>query len=372
MELLKNILKHCRIYMIGSSRYFFVIMPFVEIEKNLEHWKKEILETKSFQELERVKAGLLGKSGIITSAFKSLKEFSNEEKKTHGVTLNNIKTNLENVFAEQVQNLEKIKIEEKLKSETLDITQPVVYEQGGMHLISSAIRDIQEYYHARGFEVIDGPEVETEFHNFDALNIPAHHPARQSQDTFYIKDQEGMLLRTQTSCVQIRVMMERGIPVRMISMGKTYRNDQLDATHSPMFHQMEGLVVDTKPFSIGHLKSELKKFLSFFFKTDEIDIRFRPSFFPFTEPGMEFDCRYVRESGKIKLTKTGDRWLELGGAGMVHPNVFRNCGITEKAYGFAWGLGIDRIVMLKNGISDIRNLFDTDQRWLKYYGKRFA
>ncbi len=344
-------------------------MPLKEIEANLEHWEKTILGASTFQELERLKADIIGRSGVVTSAFKLLKDVSVDKKKELGEKLNKVKSAIEDTIAQQHQKLANYAVSERLKNETLDITLPVENDHfGGLHIITQALRKIRDYYSARGFLVLDGPEIETEFYNFDALNIPKHHPARQSQDTFYLKGHDGMLLRTQTSCVQIRAMQKYGVPLRMVSIGKTYRNDQLDATHSPMFHQIEGLVVDKNPINIGHLKSELRKFLEFFFETDSATVRFRPSFFPFTEPGMEFDCRYTKKDGRLIISSDGDKWIELGGAGMVHPNVFKNCGVGEGAYGFAFGLGLDRIIMLKYGITDIRNLFDTDQRWLRYYG----
>lgn len=345
------------------------VMPLKEIEANLEHWEKTILGASTVQELERLKADIIGKSGVVTSAFKLLKDVPSDEKRAFGERLNVAKSRIENAITQQRRKLEDYSILEKLKNETVDVTLPVENDRfGGLHIITQSLRRIRDYYSARGFLVLDGPEVETEFYNFDALNIPKHHPARQSHDTFYLKRCGDTLLRTQTSCVQIRAMQKYGVPLRMISIGKTYRNDQLDATHSPMFHQIEGLVVDTKPISVGHLKSELKKFLEFFFETGSASLRFRPSFFPFTEPSMEFDCRYTKKDGRLIITGQGDKWIELGGAGMVHPNVFKNSGIKERCYGFAYGLGLERIIMLKHGITDIRNLFDTDQRWLRYYG----
>jgi phenylalanyl-tRNA synthetase alpha chain len=344
-------------------------VPLIELEKNLEYWIKSILEATSHQDLEKIKSDLIGKSGIVTSAFGILASASPEQKKLYGATLNKIRTAVEGAVSQQGKKLNDYMIAEKLKNESVDVGLPVEnYKFGGLHLITQATRFIRSYYQSRGFLVLDGPEVETEFFNFDALNTPKHHPARQSHDTFYVKGSENTLLRTQTSSVQIRTMTSKGIPIRMISIGKTYRNDQLDATHSPMFHQMECLVADREPISIGYLKSELKKFVSFFFETEDVALRFRPSFFPFTEPSMEVDCRCTKSNGKLVITSEGDRWLEICGSGMVHPNVFKNCGINEQVYGFAFAFGIDRLVMLKNGISDIRNLFDTDQRWLKHYG----
>ncbi|MDR0942550.1 MAG: phenylalanine--tRNA ligase subunit alpha [Holosporales bacterium] len=344
-------------------------IEFSKLESELSSWLDKISEAPSFAELDKIKTSLVGKSGAVTAAFKTLKDLPTEEKKNQGEKLNKIKDRIENAISSQTKKLEKHLISEKLKNETVDITLPVENERfGGLHLITQAVRTIRDYYLSRGFRVLDGPEIETDFFNFTALNTPEHHPARQSSDTFYIDGLNETLLRTQTSCVQIRAMINEGIPIRMVSIGKTYRNDKLDATHSPMFHQIEGLVVDKKPISIGHLKSELMKFISFFFEIKDVAIRFRPSFFPFTEPGMEFDCRYTKKDGKIIVTPNGDKWLEMGGAGMVHPNVFRNCGITEQAYGFAYGIGVDRLIMIKHGIQDIRNLFDTDSRWLRYYG----
>ncbi|MDR1391415.1 MAG: phenylalanine--tRNA ligase subunit alpha [Holosporales bacterium] len=344
-------------------------MPLVEIEKGLQHWMKSILSATSSQELVNLKIGLIGKSGVITTAFKMLKTVSADEKKNLGEKLNKIKNKVEEAIAEQLGKLNNCCTLEKLENETLDITLPIGMNTfGGAHIISQSIKKIRNHYLSRGFLVLDGPEIETDFFNFDALNMPSHHPARQSHDTFYLKGFKETLLRTHTSCSQIRTMKEKGIPIRMISIGKTYRNDQLDATHSPMFHQVECLVADRAPITIGHLKNELRKFISFFFGVESIAIRFRPSFFPFVEPGVEVDCRYTKKDGKLIVTEKGDKWIELGGAGMVHPNVFKYSGITGQAYGFAFGLGIDRFVMLKNGITDIRNLFDTDQRWLRHYG----
>lgn len=346
-------------------------MPLNEIENNLEHWLSTIYSTVSMDSLEKLRLDLLGKSGILTSAFKFMSELESSEKRAYGEKLNKAKEALEVAIREQKKKISDYEIAQQLKEETLDITLPVLNSKiGGIHIISKSIKKIREYYQSRGFLVLDGPEIDDEFHNFDALNIPKHHPARQSHDTFYLEDFEEMLLRTHTSTVQIRTMIGRGVPIRMISIGKTYRSDNLDATHSPMFHQIEGLVVDEKPISVGHLKRELQKFLAFFFEIEHMDnvaIRLRPSYFPFTEPGVEVDCKYAKKDGKLLITKNGDKWLELGGAGMVHPNLYKSCGLKDKLYGFAFGFGLERLVMLKNGIQDIRNLYDTDVRWLKHY-----
>jgi phenylalanyl-tRNA synthetase alpha chain len=339
-----------------------------EFENSLDSWIKAIYDTISIADLEKLKAGLLGKSGIITSEFRTLSELSTNEKKIVGERLNKAKGAIEEAISAQSKKIKRSMIENKLMDEILDITLPSTNNFfGSIHILTQAMRRIRNHYHARGFLVLDGPEIETDFFNFDALNIPKHHPARQSHDTFYIDGFDDILLRTHTSCVQIRTMQQTGIPVRMISIGKTYRNDKLDSTHSPMFHQIEGLVVDRDGVTIGHLKGELKKFISSFFETDDVSIRLRPSYFPFTEPGVEIDCRYKKEDNKLKITKDGTNWLELGGAGMVHPAVFKHCGIDGPVCGFAFGFGLERLVALRTGISDIRHIYDTDVRGLRYF-----
>lgn len=347
------------------------IMPLNEIENNLEHWIETIQTAISISDLEKLRLSLLGKHGILTSAFKSMHSLTSDEKKLYGEKLNIIKDKLEITIRKQKKTISERDITQKLTKEILDVTLPVLdAEIGGTHIISKSIQKIRQYYQARGFLVLDGPEIDNEFHNFDALNIPKHHPARQSHDTFYIDGFDEILLRTHTSTVQIRTMMEIGAPIRMISIGKTYRSDNLDATHSPMFHQIEGLVVDKNPVSVGHLKKELQKLLAFFFEVKNIDdvaVRLRPSYFPFTEPGVEVDCKYARRDNRLIITKDGNEWLELGGAGMVHPNLYKYCKLEGKLYGFAFGFGLERLIMLKNGIQDIRNLYDTDIRRIKHY-----
>ena len=339
----------------------------MEIETATLDFIKTIQSLNTIAEIDTEKSKFLGKNGILTKEFKKLSVLNTEEKVMFGKKLNTIKNQVEEVINNQIKLVKKLELDKKLKEENVDITLPINKEFGSLHILSNEIRRIKNEYKAKGFLILDGPEVETEFFNFDALNIPKYHPARQSQDTFYIEDFDETLLRTQTSCVQIRAMQEKQLPLRMISIGKTYRNDQLDATHSPMFHQIEGLVVDNNPINIGNLKDELSKFVAFVFEVDSVLLRFRPSFFPFTEPSMEVDCCYSKENGNIKINKNGDKWLELGGAGMVHPNVFRACGITTEPYGFAFGFGLERLVMLKYGINDIRSLYDTDIRLLRHY-----
>ncbi len=341
-------------------------MPLNEIENNLEHWIDTVYGTTTIPELEKLKADLIGKTGVLTSAFKFMSTLSVEDKKKYGEKLNKVKAKLEETIRLQKNKISEFEIRAKLEAESLDITLPIPDPVlGAAHIISSNIRHIRQYYSSRGFLVLDGPEVETEFYNFDALNIPSHHPARQSHDTFYLDEFPNTLLRTHTSTVQIRTLQKHGGPIRMISIGKVYRSDDLDATHSPMFHQIECLVVDRNPISISNLKSELEKLLEFFFET-KVDIRFRPSYFPFTEPGMEVDCKYMKKDNKLVISKDGDKWLELGGAGIVHPNVYKHCGFNDQQlYGFAFGFGLERLIMLKTGIQDIRDLYSTDTRWLK-------
>ena len=341
----------------------------MEIETEALSFINEIKKLNTISDIDLGKSKFLGKTGILTKEFKKLASLNGEEKILAGKKLNSIKNQIEEAINNQVKFVRKLELEQKLQEENVDITLPVNNELGSLHILSYEIKRIKDEYKANGFLILDGPEVETEFFNFDALNIPKYHPARQSQDTFYIEGFQETLLRTQTSCVQIRAMQDKGLPLRMISIGKTYRNDKLDATHTPMFHQIEGLVVDYKPINIGNLKDALNKIVAFVFEvdSDSVMVRFRPSFFPFTEPGMEVDCCYSNENGNIKINKNGNKWLELGGAGMVHPNVFKACGINNEAYGFAFGFGLERLVMLKYGINDIRSFYDTDIRLLKHY-----
>lgn len=339
-----------------------------ELEKNLEHWLGIIRSSADAEALDRFRIDVLGKSGVFAQYFKALATLPKDEKKDVGEKLNKMKRILEDEWNGQKVKLDEYDLQERIKSETQDITLPVLNDYGSSHIISKSIRRISTFYKSRGFDVVSGPEIEDEFHNFDALNMPKHHPARQSHDTFFIKGFVSNLLRTHTSGVQVRALQESGLPVRMISIGKVYRSDAVDATHSPMFHQFECLVADKKPISIANLKSELVEFIKFFFETDKVMVRFRPSFFPFTEPSMEFDCRYEVKNGKLVISDRGSKWLELGGAGMVHPNVFRDAGITDSdVYGFAFAFGVDRITMLKHGLTDLRHLFSTDLRFLENY-----
>ena len=343
-------------------------MHIEDIEKKLNIWLLNVEQSTSLDCLDKIKSDILGKSGELTSAFKMMGTLGGNEKKIWGESINKVKVSVEHALKHKKNCLQELALQKKLASEKIDVTLPVANAQfGSLHLLTHSIRRIRAQYNARGFQVLDGQEIDSEFFNFDALNIPKHHPARQSHDTFYLKNFPEMLLRTHTSTSQIRTMQSIGLPVKMISIGKTYRNDCLDSTHSPMFHQIECLVAARQPICLGQMKSELKKFLSFFFETDDIAMRFRPSFFPFTEPGVEVDCKYKKIAGKLVMCSEGDHWMEIGGAGMVHPNVFRNCGIEGDSFGFAFGIGLERLVMLKYGIQDIRTLFETDARLLKHY-----
>lgn len=314
----------------------------------------KIKQTITLSELDLEQSKFLGKHGILTNELKKLNNLPIDERKIIGKQLNEIKNKAEAAINEQIQSIKKKELDKKLSKESLDMTLPIENKFGKFHILTREINRIKNKYQSLGYLILDGPEIETEFYNFDALNIPKYHPARQNHDTFYLKNFNSLLLRTQTSCVQIRAIQQYDLPLKMISIGKTYRNDPLDATHSPMFHQIEGLVVSYNPINLGHLKYELEQFISFVFEIDNLKIRLRPSYFPFTEPGLEVD--YLNGNAK---------WLEIGGAGMVHPNVFKACGINRQAYGFAFGMGLDRLVMLKYNIHDIRQIYDTDIRFLK-------
>lgn len=334
----------------------------------LKEWRLKIIECQNFDSLEDIRVLLLGKSGLITAELKSLGQLEPEQRRIKGAEINAVKDKLTALLSEQKQLLQANALEQRLKAEALDVTLPIRPEKKGkVHLLTQVIQDIKEFFRDRGFEVVEGPEVEDEHHNFDALNIPAHHPARQSHDTFYIKNHPSRLLRTHTSTVQIRTLAKTKPPVRIITIGRVYRSDALDATHAPMFHQLEGLVLEPGTH-MGHLKGCLIDFCRHFFGIEDVPARLRPSFFPFTEPSAELDVRCSRANGQLKIGQ-GDSWLEILGGGMVHPQVLENCGIDPtQVQGFAFGVGIERLVMLKYGISDIRYLYESDERWLNHYG----
>ncbi len=333
----------------------------------------QILPVDSLEKLEDLRLRFLGKKGLITDLMLSLKNLNLEEKKHFGALINQLKNDALNSIQTKKSQLELIDLNQKLSGEKLDLSNPTRQEnQGFIHPISQTINEIKSIFGKMGFEMIEGPEIEDDFHNFTALNIPENHPARQMQDTFYLPENDGkkMLLRTHTSSVQIRKMLEQKPPLKIVSLGKVYRSDS-DQTHTPMFHQIEALVVD-KNINMGNLKWVIEKFLSEFFEVENLATRLRPSFFPFTEPSAEIDIGYNKKDGRIQIANDknfDNNFLEILGCGMVHPQVLENVGIDSKEYqGFAFGVGIERLAMLKYGINDLRIFFEGDIRFLKHYG----
>jgi phenylalanyl-tRNA synthetase alpha chain len=324
--------------------------------------------------LESVRVAALGKSGSVSALLKTLGGMTPEERKTQGPAINGLKDHVTQAIAERRETLKNATLDRKLASETVDVTLPLresPAEAGRIHPISQVIDELTAIFADMGFAVAEGPDIETDDYNFTRLNFPEGHPAREMHDTFYFNpgpDGARKLLRTHTSPVQVRTMLAQKPPIRVICPGRTYRSDS-DQTHTPMFHQVEGLVID-KGSHLGHLKWILEEFCKAFFEVDNVKMRMRPSFFPFTEPSMEVDIQCKREKGEIRFGE-GEDWLEILGCGMVHPNVLRNCGIDPDEYqGFAWGMGIDRIAMLKYGMNDLRAFFDADVRWINHYGFR--
>jgi phenylalanyl-tRNA synthetase alpha chain len=321
--------------------------------------------------LEQVRVSALGKKGTISELLKTLGGMSPEERKENGPLLNTLRDRVSNAIAVRKTELQQQALNARLASERVDVTLPVRPEpQGTIHPVSQVLDEITAIFADLGFAVAEGPDVETDDYNFTKLNIPPDHPARQMHDTFYVSPQaDGSrhVLRTHTSPVQVRTMLSQKPPIRIVSPGRTYRVDS-DATHSPMFHQFEGLVID-EVTNLGHLKWTLEEFCKAFFEVEKVELRARPSFFPFTEPSVEWDLRCDRSvPGKITFGQ-GNDWLELAGSGMVHPKVLVMCGIDpEKYQGYAFGGGIDRLAMLKYGIPDVRPFFESDMRWLRHFG----
>ncbi|MBT6305316.1 MAG: phenylalanine--tRNA ligase subunit alpha [Rhodospirillaceae bacterium] len=321
-------------------------------------------------ELEDIRITALGKKGSITGLMKRLGALDPDKRREAGQLLNRIKEEVASNIDERKVKMEDVALEEQLLKDRVDVTLPARPENtGSIHPITQTIDELTTIFCEMGFTVADGPHIETDYYNFSALNIPPEHPARQEQDTFYLpSDETGTprVLRTHTSPVQIRTMEKATPPIKIIVPGRTFRSDH-DATHSPMFHQVEGLVID-KTSHMGHLKGCLIDFCRAFFGVDDLPVRFRPSYFPFTEPSAEVDIGCTRAGGEFRIGK-GDDWLEILGSGMVHPRVLEGCGINPDEYqGFAFGMGIERIAMLKYGIPDLRPFYDTDIRWLKHYG----
>ncbi|MFW0776569.1 MAG: phenylalanine--tRNA ligase subunit alpha [Rickettsiales bacterium] len=323
----------------------------------------------SSKELEERRVEWLGKKGKLTEALKTLGKASPDERKTLGAALNQIKKDIGEALDARKAELSAAELNSRLESEKIDVTLPAQpVPQGRIHPVTQVIEEITAIFGDLGFNVEDGPDIEDDEHNFDALNIPESHPARQMHDTFYLKGdgKKQTLLRTHTSPVQIRAMKNGKPPFRVLAPGSTYRCDS-DLTHTPMFHQVEGLVID-KNIHMGHLKGCISEFLKTFFELDDVPVRFRPSFFPFTEPSAEVDIGCTRSREELKIGAGAD-WLEIMGCGMVHPNVLKNCGIDPDEWqGFAFGMGVERLAMLKYGIPDLRTFFENDVRWLEHYG----
>ncbi|MEO7054624.1 MAG: phenylalanine--tRNA ligase subunit alpha [Rhizomicrobium sp.] len=321
--------------------------------------------------LEAIRVAALGKKGSVSELLKTLGAMSPDERKIQGPLLNSLRDSVTDAIAARKTQLADVALDARLKTETVDVSLPPRPEmQGSVHPIAQVLDEITAIFADMGFAVAEGPDVEYDDYNFTKLNIPPDHPARQMQDTFYVAPQPdgtSHVLRTHTSPVQVRTMLNQKPPIRIISPGRTYRVDS-DATHSPMFHQVEALVVD-EGIHLGHLKWTVEEFCKAFFEIDKIELRARPSFFPFTEPSLEWDMRCDRSvPGKITFG-SGNDWLELGGSGLVHSKVLANCGIDPARYqGFAFGFGLDRMAMLKYGIPDIRSFFESDLRWLRHYG----
>jgi len=320
--------------------------------------------------LEATRVDVLGKKGRVTGLMKNLGGMDPEARKIAGQALNTLKTEIEAAINVRRMSLDTAALDAKLANEKIDVTLPIRPEaKGSLHPISQTMDELAAIFGAMGFMVAEGPDVEDDFHNFTALNFPTGHPAREMHDTFFLPtapDGNRYLLRTHTSPVQIRTMMSEKAPIRVIIPGRTYRCDY-DMTHTPMFHQIEGLVIDTET-NMSHLKGCLQEFVRTFFGVDDLTIRFRPSYFPFTEPSAEMDIGCSRAGGELKIGNFGD-WLEILGCGMVHPNVLRACGLDPEIYqGFAFGIGVERLAMLKYGIPDLRTFFESDLRWLRHYG----
>ena len=324
-----------------------------ELNQLIDQAKKDFASCSKLAELDHIKSKFLGKSGPITEAMKSLSSLSPEEKPKKGAEINQVKKQIETLLETRKEEISNLELNEKLEKEKIDVTLPSRPKmKGSLHPVMNTIDEISTIFHGIGFDVADGPEIEDDFHNFTALNIPESHPARAMHDTFYVNKE--YVLRTHTSPVQIRYMENNTPPIQIISPGRVYRVDS-DATHSPMFHQVEGLVIN-EDVNFANLKGVVQSFLQSFFEDENLTIRFRPSYFPFTEPSAEIDMSW------------NDGWLEIGGCGMVHPNVLKHVNIDSEMYqGFAFGLGVERLTMLKYGINDLRHFFNHDLRFLEQF-----
>jgi phenylalanyl-tRNA synthetase alpha chain len=323
-----------------------------------------IADAKTLQDLDDIRVGALGKKGEVSLMMRGLGRMNPDQKKVMGPALNSLKKDLSAEVEARKTALEDEALDAALASETMDMSLPVKTKMGTLHPVQQVMEEMAVIFSDMGFSVAEGPDIEDDFHNFTALNFPPGHPARDMHDTFFLADGERVL-RTHTSPVQIRTMMSQKPPIRIIAPGRTYRCDS-DQTHTPMFHQVEGLVIG-EDIHMGHLKGCLMDFVSAFFETD-VDVQFRPHHFPFTEPSAEMDVRYERDGAAIKIGQ-GESWMEILGCGMVHPNVLKACGLDPEIYqGFAFGMGVDRLAMLKYGMPDLRDMFASDPRWLSHYG----
>lgn len=332
------------------------------IEELSDQIMTELQQVQNLQQIEEIRIRVLGKKGTLTEQMKTLGAMSPEERKTAGQALNVAKNKISEALDAKKTELEEAELEKRLATETIDVSLPTrPTHQGRIHPVSQAMEEMLTIFAQMGFDLAEGPDVEDDWHNFEALNFPKNHPARQLHDTFFMTPDKDKLLRTHTSGVQIRTMENRKPPIKIVVPGRTYRVDY-DATHTPMFHQIEGLVVDKKA-NVAQMKTVLTEAFKAFFGMDDLEVRFRPHYFPFTEPSFEADV-----GGQLAQI-VGKEWLELLGCGMVHPNVLKNCGIDPDEYqGFAFGMGLDRLTMLKYNIPDLRSLFDADIRWIEHYG----
>ena len=338
-----------------------------DIKKIKDEYLDKLSGDLNLESVNHIKTELFGKNGAISNSFKKLGSMPAEERKKFASDLNFVKEELQEKINNKIQEIEIKLINSKLENEKVDVTLPERdINQGKIHPVSQVIDEISSIFSEIGFSIEEGPDVENEHYNFTALNTPDNHPARDMHDTFYLDNDKKLLLRTHTSPVQVRTMLKGKPPFKIIAPGRTYRSDS-DQTHSPMFHQVEGLHID-KDINMGHLKGCLNYFIKEFFEVDKIQMRFRPSHFPFTEPSAEVDIGYEIKDGKIIIGE-GNKWLEILGCGMVHPNVLKNVNVNPDKYqGYAFGIGIDRLGMLKYGINDLRAFFETDYRWLNHFG----
>ncbi len=338
-----------------------------DLKKIKDEFLSKLRSKLDLSQVNKIKSDLFSKNGLITNQFKKIGSISESERKKYATDLNAIKDELQDLITLKLNEIETLEINEKLQNEKVDVTLPErPITRGKIHPVSQTIDEISSIFSEIGFSVEEGPDVENEYNNFTALNTPEHHPARDMHDTFYLDEKKQKLLRTHTSPVQIRTMLKDKPPFKIIAPGRTYRSDS-DQTHSPMFHQVEGLHID-RNINMGDLKGCLNYFIKEFFEVDKIKMRFRPSHFPFTEPSAEVDIGYKIKDGKIIIGE-GDQWLEILGCGMVHPNVLKNVKVdSNKFQGYAFGIGIDRLAMLKYGINDLRAFFECDYRWLNHFG----